>query len=76
MDTIFKASNYNEDENDENPSSELCRYEFIEILVRMAKMRFLDRRQAGDLEEALEMLLREQVFELYRDEDLYKFRRT
>jgi len=36
FDRIFIASNIEEEDLQDNPDRALCRYEFLEILVRMA----------------------------------------
>lgn len=51
IDRLFVAVNFEEvdgqqEELEDNPDKELCRYEFFEILVRMAKLKF-ENRKAG-----------------------------
>ena len=51
IDRLFVAVNFEEvqgdkqAELDDNPDKELCRYEFFEILVRMAKCKFIDNQK-------------------------------
>ena len=44
IDRVFFAVNFEEgadaDELDDNPDNELCRYEFFELIVRMAKLKY------------------------------------
>ena len=44
-------------EQEDNPSRELCRYEFLEILVRIAGAKYKDSFKAKSWDEALSMLL-------------------
>lgn len=40
IDRLFIASNYEVEKNDDNPDKELCRFEFMEILLRIANAKF------------------------------------
>lgn len=40
IDTAFIATNYEIEDLDDNPQRELCRYEFFEILVRIADIKY------------------------------------
>ena len=51
MDRAFVATNYEEVELDNNDDNSLCRYELMEIIVRLAKMKFMDK---GDYESFAE----------------------
>ena len=42
IDTIFKAVNYEVVDLEDNPDRDLCRYEFFEIIVRMAMAKYKD----------------------------------
>lgn len=49
IDRLFVAVNFEEEEgvaesNDDNPDDELCRFEFFEILVRIAKLKYENRK--------------------------------
>ena len=49
IDRLFFAVNFEEEEgeaqsNDDNPADELCRFEFFEILVRIAKLKYENRK--------------------------------
>ena len=40
IDGMFIAANYEEDDNDDNPDRALCRYEFMEIMCRIADYKY------------------------------------
>jgi len=40
VDRAFIAVNFEVDDIDDNPNRELCRYEFMEILVRIADAKY------------------------------------
>lgn len=62
IDTIFVNTNYElEDHNDQNPNRELCRYEFYEILLRIAKAKYKDQGVCSNLSESLELLIKDLV---------------
>lgn len=42
IDTYFKATNYEEQDQDNNDDNAIIRFEFFEILVRIAKGKFMD----------------------------------
>jgi hypothetical protein len=42
IDTIFKSTNYEVVDLEDNPDNSLCRYEFCEVLVRLALQKFKD----------------------------------
>jgi len=42
VDRIFIATNYEEEDRDNNDDSNLCRYELLEIIVRMAKTKYIE----------------------------------
>jgi len=44
IDRIFIATNYEEVEQEDNPDRDLCRYEFYEILARLAKEKYFNKK--------------------------------
>lgn len=61
IDRLFIATNVEMVELEDNPDRDLCRYEFYEIIVRMADERY---RKSGDsltLPEAVERMITENV---------------
>ena len=42
VDRIFIATNYEEEDLEENDDNSLCRFEWLEIIARLAKAKFLD----------------------------------
>jgi len=73
VDRAFIAVNFDEDDNDDNPARELCRYEFMEIFVRIADFKFKQSKQAKTYAEAYERLLKE-VFAKYKVVEWHEFR--
>ena len=59
VDRLFIATNVDlgDAKNDDNPDKALCRFEFYEILVRLAQAKFKDPGICGTYAEALEKLL-------------------
>lgn len=43
IDRTFIATNYSEVAIDNNDDKTLCRYEYLEIVVRLAKIKYFDR---------------------------------
>lgn len=43
MDRAFVATNYEEVDLENNDDNSLCRYELLEIIVRLAKMKYVDK---------------------------------
>lgn len=61
IDRIFVATNYDGEDHSDNDDSALCRYEFYEILVRMAKEKYVAKGTVPTCAEALTKLLTEFV---------------
>ena len=65
IDRAFIASNYSADVKKNESNSNLQRFEFFEILVRIADAKFRQTKQVSTFAEALEMLLHHNVFKNY-----------
>lgn len=68
IDRLFFAVNFEEVQGEagdleDNPDQELCRYEFYEIIVRMAKLKFENQKLKLSVSESLEKLLKEYIFQ-------------
>ena len=63
VDNAFVATNFEEEDLDDNPNRELCRYEFLEILVRLADKKYKETKKVKTYAEALEKLLHECIFD-------------
>ena len=48
---------------EDSPDKELCRYEFFEILVRMAKLKFEKQKLGLSVAAATEKLLTEYIYQ-------------
>jgi hypothetical protein len=62
IDRVFIATNVEIVDLEDNPDRDLCRYEFYEILVRMAEEKYRKPNIASSLPEAVEMILKENVY--------------
>lgn len=57
-DRLFIAANFDaNDDSGDNSANELIRYELLEILVRVAKAKYIDTGICSNAGEALELLL-------------------
>lgn len=59
-----------------NPAGKLIRHEFMEFLIRAAKIKFYDSSRAGSLSEALEMFYEDYCEDFFKRKDPSKFRET
>lgn len=65
IDTYFKATNYEEFDMDENDDNALCRFEFLEIIIRLAKGKYMDFRQiTGNLSYAVSKLINSHILKM------------
>ena len=80
IDRIFIATNFEEEQLSDNDDRNLCRYEFFEILVRIAKTKYLERNICNTHWEATEKLILEFLLpnsidkmdgQKFRDEQLW-----
>ena len=61
LDTYFKATNFEEEDQDGNDDNALVRFEFLEIIVRIAQCKFIEYGTMTDLAEATEKLIVEHI---------------
>ena len=61
IDRIFVATNFEEEDLEDNDDSSLCRYEFSEILIRMAKTKYEEKGICSTVAESFEKLLVEYI---------------
>lgn len=66
IDTYFKASNFEEIDMDQNDDNSLCRFEFMEMIVRMAKGKYMDFGNMTSLSEATRRLIKEHILPMER----------
>ncbi len=59
IDRIFIATNLEEEEQEGNDDRSLCRFEFFEIIVRMAWQKYCDNLGVPSLKTAVEELLKD-----------------
>mmetsp|Transcript_33982 Transcript_33982/g.33126 ORF Transcript_33982/g.33126 Transcript_33982/m.33126 type:complete len:307 (+) Transcript_33982:58-978(+) len=61
IDRLFIATNVELEAMDDNPDKALCRYEYLEILVRIANAKFRETGVVGTHSEAFQKLLDENI---------------
>ena len=61
VDRSFIATNFEEVDLDNNDDKSLCRYEYLEILVRLAKIKFFDKGVEPTVAKATDRLIREYI---------------
>jgi hypothetical protein len=81
LDRLFIATNVivaGQSAADENPDNALCRFEFLEIMVRLANAKYRETGKAPSYSEALKRLLKENLFanrelvwQEFRDKELW-----
>lgn len=57
IDQIFIATNFDENQHQNNDEKSLVRYEFLEIIVRLAKLKFKDKGTCNTVAESVEKLI-------------------
>jgi hypothetical protein len=65
IDRLFIVTNFEIEENDDNPDRALCRFEFFEILIRIANVKFRETGIVKTYSEAFDKLLKEHVYNKY-----------
>ena len=61
VDRIFIATNFEDEDLEENDDSSLCRFEFVEIIARMAKTKYYEKGLCKTVHEACSALLEKYV---------------
>ena len=61
IDRIFIATNFEEEDLEENDDNSLCRFEFMEIIARMAKTKYFDKGVCKTVWESCRKMLREYI---------------
>lgn len=59
IDRCFIATNFEEVDLENNDDKSLCRYEFLEILVRLGKIKYFDTGEIDTIAEATDKLIEE-----------------
>lgn len=62
VDRMFIATNYELQDQDENPDRALNRFEFIEILIRLGAAKYRDTERVTTHHEALDFLLTQDIY--------------
>lgn len=81
IDRLFCAVNFEEvggeaGDLDDNPDKELCRYEFFEIIVRMAKLKFCDNQKLPiNIAQATQKLLDDFIYRMSLEQKWHNMRR-
>ena len=61
IDRIFIATNFEEEDLEENDDNSLCRFEFLEIIARMAKTKYYEKGLCPTVWESLDKLITEYI---------------
>ena len=61
IDRIFIATNVELEDQEGNDDRSLCRFEFYEIITRMARRKYLEKQLVATISEAVEKILLECV---------------
>lgn len=61
MDRSFVATNFEEVDLEANDDNCLCRYELLEIIVRLAKIKYLEKDKCKTFCEATRMLIEDSI---------------
>ena len=62
LDLLLVASNVSQHKYKMSAERDICRYEFFEFLVRTAVFRYEETKQAKDVIQAIDMLLKEKIY--------------
>jgi hypothetical protein len=65
VDRLFIATNVELEAIDDNPDKALCRFEYLEIIVRLANVKFKESGLVPTHSEALKKILEENIFPYY-----------
>ena len=63
VDRLFNSSNVELEDLADNPDNELIRFEFMELLVRIADVKFRQSDQTKTYSEAVDKLIKENIIE-------------
>ena len=61
IDRLFIATNYEEEELDNNDDNSLCRYEFSEIIARIGKEKYYDNNLTDTVAEGTRRIIEEHI---------------
>jgi len=67
IDRSFIATNFEEVDLEANDDKSLCRYEFLEILCRMAKIKYYDKGYINSIWESTERLIEDYIVPNFRE---------
>ena len=65
IDVYFTATNFEEEDQDGNDDRALIRFEFLEILVRIVRGKYIETQKETSLAEGLERLIREHIVPMH-----------
>ena len=61
IDRIFIATNFEEEDLEENDDNSLCRFEFMEIIARCAKTKYFDKKSCATVWESCELMITDYI---------------
>ena len=74
IDKAFVETNVELEVMDDNPPTDLQRFEFLEIILRIAGMKFFDNGDCESFKDSLQKLLDENIFQIEFDCEWQEFR--
>ena len=61
IDRIFVATNFEMDDLEENDDNSLCRFEFAEIITRLAKTKYFEKGTCSTVAESVNKLITDYI---------------
>jgi hypothetical protein len=74
IDEAFVATNVEVEDMPDNPSTDLQRFEFLEIIARLAHLKYYVTKQCDSHREAIQTFLDNHLYRLEFDDDWQEFR--
>jgi hypothetical protein len=62
IDTLYIASTYEQKDQVQNDNSQMCRYQFIECIIRMAHEKYVKSKFCKSLSQAVGVILNDHIF--------------
>jgi hypothetical protein len=83
IERAFNLTNVEDEDQEDNPNTLLCRFEFFEIICRLGHLKFFEKRRVDTIYDSIVKILNENVFKLahsayedchlWRQENIYVY---